>query len=256
MIGVPAGTQILADDEERSLIADLTTVGQRLVLLEGGLGGRGNASYKTSTNRAPRQHQPGEPGQELSVWLRLKLLADVGLVGLPNAGKSTFLNAVSNAKAKVGAYPFTTLAPEAGRGAPPGSRAGGGRHPRFDRGRGGRGRASATASWATWSAAKCCSTWWTRPARIRLPAWETVNGELDAYGAGLSDKPQVVGLNKMDLLDATERAEVTEALEDAGVAAVLPLSGATGDGVDEVLDALLRHLNRAAEAKGEAEWRP
>jgi GTP-binding protein len=96
------------------VLADLVEAGQTITLLEGGMGGRGNASYKTSTNRAPRQHQPGEPAQELWVWLRLKLLADAGLVGLPNAGKSTFINRVTNTKAKVGAYPFTTLTPQLG----------------------------------------------------------------------------------------------------------------------------------------------
>ena len=114
VIKVPVGTQVLADDDERSLIADFTETGQRIVLLRGGDGGRGNASYKTATNRAPRQHGTGWPGEEMWVWLRLKLLADAGLVGLPNAGKSTFLNAVSNANAKVGDYPFTTLQPKLG----------------------------------------------------------------------------------------------------------------------------------------------
>jgi GTP-binding protein len=113
VITVPVGTQIIAEDRE-TLLADLTQPGERVTLLEGGMGGRGNASYKTSTNRAPRQHQPGEPAQELWLWLRLKLLADVGLVGLPNAGKSTFINQVSNTKAKVGDYAFTTLRPQLG----------------------------------------------------------------------------------------------------------------------------------------------
>src|SRR5438067_1977618 len=114
VIKVPVGTQVLADDEERSLLFDLTKVGQRVVFLRGGDGGRGNASYKTSTNRAPRQHGTGWPYEEAWVWLRLKLLADAGLVGLPNAGKSTFINAVTNAKAKVGDYPFTTVRPQLG----------------------------------------------------------------------------------------------------------------------------------------------
>src|SRR4029079_3614261 len=100
VVKVPVGTQVLADDEDRTLLADLTREGQRVVLLKGGMGGRGNASYKTSTNRAPRQHQTGEAGEELWVWLRLKLLADVGLVGLPNAGQSTLLNTATNAPAQ------------------------------------------------------------------------------------------------------------------------------------------------------------
>src|SRR4028118_1963280 len=113
VIKVTRGTQSLSEDREH-VLADFTEIGQRIVLLRGGDGGRGNASYKTATNRAPRQHGTGWPGEELWVWLRLKLLADAGLVGLPNAGKSTFLNAVSNANAKVGDYPFTTLHPKLG----------------------------------------------------------------------------------------------------------------------------------------------
>ena len=113
VVRVPVGTQVLSEDKEH-VLADFTEIGQRIVLLKGGDGGRGNASYKTSTNRAPRQHGTGWPGEEMWVWLRLKLIADAGLVGLPNAGKSTFINAVSNAKAKVGDYPFTTLHPKLG----------------------------------------------------------------------------------------------------------------------------------------------
>ncbi len=114
VIKVPVGTQIVDDEDRETVLADLTEAGQRVTLMEGGMGGRGNASYKTSTNRAPRQHQPGIPAQEMWVWLRLKLLADVGLVGMPNAGKSTFINKLSNAKAKVGDYAFTTLRPQLG----------------------------------------------------------------------------------------------------------------------------------------------
>ena len=113
VIKVPVGTQVIDDDQETVLL-DLVEPGQRAVLLRGGDGGRGNASFKSSTNRAPRQSGPGSPGEEMWVWLRLKLLADAGLVGLPNAGKSTFINAVTNAQAKVGAYPFTTVRPQLG----------------------------------------------------------------------------------------------------------------------------------------------
>ncbi|WP_310475820.1 GTPase ObgE, partial [Sandarakinorhabdus sp.] len=114
LVKVPVGTQILADDDERTLIVDMTRVGQRAILMKGGDGGKGNDHYKTSTNRAPRQFQAGFPGKEMWIWLRLKLLADVGLVGQPNAGKSSLINAISNTKAKVGNYAFTTLKPQLG----------------------------------------------------------------------------------------------------------------------------------------------
>src|SRR3954447_5549639 len=200
VIKVPVGTQILADDDERTLLADLTKVGQRLTFLKGGMGGRGNASYKTSTNRAPRQHQTGEAGDEMWVWLRLKLLADVGLVGLPNAGKSTFLNMVTNAKAKVGAYPFTTLHPQLGvvrhkgrefviadiPGLIEGAAEGAGIGDRF-----------------LGHIERCRVLLHLVDANQEDVAetYRIVRDELDANGEGLAGKPEILALNKADTLD-------------------------------------------------------
>src|SRR3569832_1253561 len=200
VIDVPVGTQILADDEERTLLADLTAAGQRATLLKGGMGGRGNASYKSSTNRAPRQHQTGEAGEEAWVWLRLKLLADAGLVGLPNAGKSTFLNSVTNASAKVGDYPFTTLRPQLGvvrhkgrefvvadiPGLIEGAAEGAGIGDRF------LGHVERT---------RLLLHLIDGAAEDPVEAWRVVRGELDSYGAGLAAKPEVIALTKADLLD-------------------------------------------------------
>src|SRR5262245_1995457 len=223
VIKVPVGTQVLADDEERSLIADLTKVGQQVALLKGGIGGRGNASYKSSTNRAPRQHQTGEPGEELWVWLRLKLLADVGLVGLPNAGKSTFLNSVSNAAAKVGDYPFTTLRPQLGvvrhkgrefvladiPGLIEGAAEGAGIGDRF------LGHVERTRLLLHLVDAS---------SEDPVAGWRIVRGELDSYGAGLSGKPEVIALTKADLVDGKQRAKLVKALEKATGEPVFPVS--------------------------------
>jgi GTP-binding protein len=240
VIEVPVGTQVLDDDQE-TVLADFTEAGQRVVLLEGGLGGRGNASYKTSTNRAPRQHQPGEPAQEMWVWLRLKLLADAGLVGLPNAGKSTFINQVSNAQAKVGDYAFTTLVPKLGvvrhrerefvladipgliEGAADGAGIG-------DRFLGHIERCRVLIHLVDIAGPD--------PAE----ALRVVEEELAAYGAGLEDKPRLVALNKVDLADLELAAGFTEELKAAGAARVFPISGATGEGIDRLLDAVLEHL--------------
>ena len=260
VIAVPVGTQILADDEERSLIADLTEVGQRILLLRGGDGGRGNASYKTSTNRAPRQHGTGWPGEEMWVWLRLKLIADAGLLGLPNAGKSTFINAVTNAKAKVGDYPFTTLRPQLGvvshrgrewvvadiPGLIEGAVDGAGIGDRF-LGHIERCRVLLHLVDAT--------------GDDPVDAYRTVRAELEAYGAGLVDKPEVIGLNKIDAIDAEIRDALAAELSEASGAEVLPMSGVGGEGIEAVLDrlaeAILAREHRPDDTStGEDEWSP
>jgi GTP-binding protein len=263
LIKVPVGTQVL-DEQRETVLLDLTEVGQRVVFLEGGMGGRGNASYKTSTNRAPRQHQPGELGTEMWVWLRLKLLADAGLVGLPNAGKSTFINQVSNTKAKVGDYAFTTLKPQLGvvrhkhrefvladiPGLIAGAAEGAGIGDRF-----------------LGHIERCrvlihlIDIHGTDPAK----ALAIVEEELEAYGAGLGDKPRLIALNKIDTVDAElVRMFVTE-LKEAGASQVFPISSATGKGMDRLLNAVISHLpaatvtERPAGEREEAEdtpWSP
>ena len=250
VIEVPVGTQVLSEDKDE-VLADFTEVGQRVVLLEGGMGGRGNASYKTSTNRAPRQHQQGIPAEEMWVWLRLKLLADAGLVGLPNAGKSTFINQVSNAQAKVGDYAFTTLVPKLGvvrhrnrefvladiPGLIEGAADGAGIGDRF-----------------LGHIERC-------RVLIHLidiggvdpvEALRIVEDELEAYGEGLEDKPRLIALNKIDLADAELAEDYAKELRAAGADAVFPISSATGAGVDKLLDAVLSYLpdRTATETKG------
>lgn len=256
VIKVPVGTQILSDDKEH-VLADFTEVGQRVVLLRGGDGGRGNASYKTSTNRAPRQHGTGWPGEEMWVWLRLKLIADAGLVGLPNAGKSTFLNAVSNAKAKVGDYPFTTLHPKLGvvrhkgrdfvladiPGLIEGAAEGAGIGDRF------LGHVERTRVLIHLVDAN---------AEDVAEAYRTVRDELVAYGAGLEDKTEVVALNKIDTMDAELADALAAELAEESGSVVLKVSGATGAGVEAILDAVAEALGARQEQKTEeqSDWSP
>ncbi|MBU0825494.1 MAG: GTPase ObgE [Sphingopyxis sp.] len=262
VIQVPIGTQVLDDDEDRSLLADLTKEGETLVFLRGGDGGRGNASYKTSTNRAPRQHGPGWPGEEKWVWLRLKLLADAGLVGLPNAGKSTFINGVTNAQAKVGAYAFTTLRPQLGvvshkgnefvvadiPGLIEGAADGAGVGDRF-----------------LGHIERCRVLLHLVDANDEdvATSYRIVRDELEAYGADLVDKPVIVALNKIDTLDDELVAALSAELAEASGAPVMALSGASGAGVPAILDKLLeiigpekRPVVRNDDGEETTDWSP
>src|SRR6478735_2358191 len=253
VIKVPVGTQVLADDEDRTLLADFTEEGQQVVFLKGGDGGRGNASYKTSTNRAPRQHGTGWPSEEMWIWLRLKLLADVGLVGLPNAGKSTFINAVTNAQAKVGSYAFTTLRPQLGvvshkgrefvvadiPGLIEGAAEGAGVGDRF-----------------LGHIERCQVLLHLVDANDEdvAASYRIVRDELEAYGEGLLDKPTILALNKVDTLDEELIAALSAELAEASGAKVYPLSAAGEIGLEPVLDALVEKLHhQLVEDEGPAE---
>ena len=242
VIKVPVGTQIMDDDQE-TMLADLDVPGKRITLLRGGDGGFGNAKFKSSTNRAPRRADKGWPGQERWVWLRLKLIADVGLVGLPNAGKSTLLAASSAARPKIADYPFTTLHPQLGvvrlnateefviadiPGLIEGAHEGAGLGDRF---LGHVERCAVILHLIDGSAGNV------------VKAWRTVREELAAYGGGLSDKPELIGLNKCDSMTPRETSSRRAALAKASGQPVMVLSGVTGEGVPEVLRTLQNIVN-------------
>jgi GTP-binding protein len=262
VLDLPVGTQILQEDGE-TLIADLSQEGDEVVLLHGGEGGHGNLHYKSSTNRAPRRADDGGEGAEMWIWLRLKLLADAGLVGLPNAGKSTFLSAVTRAKPKIADYPFTTLHPQLGvvyldgkefvladiPGLIEGAHRGQGLGDRF-----------------LGHVERC-------GVLLHLidgtqddvaDAYRTIRGELEAYGAGLDSKPEIVALNKIDALGDDEIADKQKALEKAAGGKVLAISGVSGAGVEDALRALMRHIAErdaeealaAAEPEPQTGWTP
>jgi GTP-binding protein len=259
VLKVPVGTQIYEEDGE-TLLADLTERGQRVVIANGGNGGFGNAHFKSSTNRAPRRANPGQPGEEHTIRLRLKLIADAGIVGLPNAGKSTFLAAVSAARPKIADYPFTTLTPQLGvveidgrefvladiPGLIEGAHEGVGLGDRF-----------------LGHVERC---------RVLLhvldgtdgdagAAYETVRAELSAYGQGLADKPEIVALNKADALSAAEIKEQARRIKRTAKKTPLIISAVSGQGVPEVLRALIGEIQKARAGAAEktaagADWRP
>jgi len=258
VLKVPVGTQIFDEDNE-TILADLTKVGERAVLARGGNGGFGNAHFKSSTNRAPRHANPGQQGEERTIWLRLKLIADAGLVGLPNAGKSTFLAAVSAARPKIADYPFTTLHPQLGvvaidgrefvladiPGLIEGAHQGAGLGDRF---LGHIERCRVLLHLVDGTGAHAGE------------AYKTVRAELDAYGQGLADKPEIVALNKADALAPDALKQQVARLKRAAKQTPLVLSGATGQGVPEALRALVKVIDgmqpASAEAGEAAEWRP
>ena len=257
VLKVPVGTQVFDEDNE-TLLADFTAVGQRAVVAKGGNGGFGNAHFKSSTNRSPRHANPGLPGEERTLWLRLKLIADAGLVGLPNAGKSTFLAAVSAAKPKIADYPFTTLHPQLGvvsidnsefvladiPGLIEGAHEGAGLGDRF-----------------LGHIERC---------RVLLhlvdgtgphagDAYKTVRAELAAYGHDLAEKPEIVALNKADALTPEELKQQTARLKRAAKKTPLVISAVTQQGVKDALRALARTIaeRNAEEQQPEAEaWHP
>ena len=248
MLLVPIGTEIYEEDGETP-IADLARPGDSVKLLKGGNGGFGNSHFKTATNRAPRHANPGQPGEEKAIVLRLKLIADVGLIGLPNAGKSTFLSRVSAARPKIADYPFTTLHPQLGMvrmdktdfvvadlpGLIEGAHEGAGLGDRF-----------------LGHAERC-------GAILHLidgtqtgiaKAYNTIRGELEAYGHGLADKPEILVLNKIDAIPKAAIAKKRASLEKASGETVYVMSGVSGEGVDVVLRLVAKEIDkRRAKAK-------
>lgn len=241
ILKVPVGTQIF-DEHHEELLADFTEAGQTFTLLKGGDGGFGNAHYKSSTNQAPRHSTPGYPGEEMWIWMQLKLIADAGLIGLPNAGKSTFLKAVTRAKPKIGDYPFTTLYPQLGvvsvhdeefvladlPGLIEDAHLGVGLGTRF-----------------LGHAERCAVLLHLIDATGEdvVQSYQTIRHELTAYGEGLDQKPEVIGLNKCDALLEEEIREKKAALSVTTGKDVFTLSAAGGYGTTAILSKLLDDIS-------------
>jgi len=250
VLRLPRGTQVFDDDNE-TLLADLTEIGQRIVLLKGGDGGYGNLHYKTSTNRAPRRADKGWPGEERYVWLRLKLIADIGLVGLPNAGKSTFLSANTNARPKIADYPFTTLHPGLGvvrvganefvmadiPGLIEGAHEGAGLGTRF---LGHVERCRALLHLVDGTQDDIAA------------AYRTVRGELKAYGGNLARKKEIVALNKTDAMTPEDIEAKRAQLARVSRKTVHVISGVSGQGVQPLLHELMKLVDKQRVSAREA----
>ncbi len=255
VLKVPVGTEIIDEDEE-TVVADLTVVGQRVLLAKGGNGGWGNLRFKSSTNRAPSRANPGQEGVERTLWLRLKLIADAGLLGLPNAGKSTFLAAVSNARPKIADYPFTTLVPNLGVVMVDGKEFVVADIPGLIAGASeGRGLGDQFLGHVE----RCSVLLHLVDGTSETVAedWQTIVTELELYAEELFDKPRVTVLNKIDALD-DETLEIRRAeLEEACGETVYLMSGVSKKGVQDVLRALYAEIGGSVEAVEEtAPWQP
>ncbi|SMR71895.1 GTP-binding protein [Aliiroseovarius halocynthiae] len=258
VLRVPVGTEILDEDEE-TVIADMTEVGQRVVIAKGGNGGFGNLHFTSSTNRAPRRANPGLAGVERTIWLRLKLIADVGLLGLPNAGKSTFLAATSNARPKIADYPFTTLHPNLGVVGVDGAEFVVADIPGLIEGASeGRGLGDLFLGHVERCAVLLHLVDGT--AEDVVADWQTIITEIENYGDILGDKPRVTVLNKIDALDDEERAEKLAALEAAVGGPVMLMSGVAQQGTTDVLRALRKEISedrvRQTPQEEEETWQP
>ena len=255
ILKVPVGTEILDEDEE-TVIADLTTVGQRILLARGGNGGWGNLAFKSSTNRAPARANPGQEGVERTIWLRLKLIADAGLLGLPNAGKSTFLAATSNARPKIADYPFTTLVPNLGVVGIDGKEIVMADIPGLIEGAS-EGRGLGDQFLAHVERCSVLLHLVDGTSSTITKDYRTIIGELEAYAEDLAQKPRVTALNKIDALDSKTLSTRKKALEKASGGKVFLISGVAGTGLQDVLREIYAEIVAGREVvEDPAPWQP
>jgi len=251
---VPLGTEIIDEDEE-TVIADLTEPGQRVCLAKGGNGGWGNLQFKSATNRAPNRANPGQEGVERTIWLRLKLIADAGLVGLPNAGKSTFLAAVSNARPKVADYPFTTLVPNLGVVGIDGKEFVMADIPGLIEGAS-EGRGLGIQFLAHVERCKVLLHLVDGTSSTITKDYRTIVAELEAYSDILGDKPRILALNKCDALDKATISTRRRALEKASGGPVMVISGVAGMGLQDTLRALYAEIEAETPVVEAKPWQP